>query len=139
MSEVPGQPGQPNPPGGYLPSSGGAVPTPTGGSAPPVGGALAPGSVPPPYEHKTPWTAYIKPIIWTLVAIYVIGFVFLNAQSIVINFIFLQAEVPLIFILVGMTLIGALLCAGVMTMTRRRALKKAQLAAAQTQLASGKK
>ena len=39
----------------------------------------------------------------------------------------------------GVALIGAGLCAGVMMMTRRRSTKKAQLAAAQAQLASGKK
>ncbi len=124
MSAVPGQPGQPGGPGGYQPPPGAGVP---------------PGSVPPPYEHKTPWTAYIKPTIWTLVALYVVAFVFLNTESIAINFIFFKAEVALIFILVGMALIGAVLCAGVMMMTRRRSTKKAQLAAAQAQLATGKK
>lgn len=127
MSSVPGPPSQPGVPG--------SVPPPAGaGGAPGV-----PPGVPGPYEHKTPWTAYIKPTIWTLVAIYVIAFVFLNTESIAINFIFFKAEVPLIFVLVGMALIGAGLCAGVMMMTRRRATKKAQLAAAQAQLASGKK
>jgi len=74
-----------------------------------------------------------------LVAIYVIAFVFLNAEIVAINFIFFKAEVALIFVLVGVTLIGAALCAGVMMMTRRRSTKKAQLAAAQAQIASGKK
>ncbi len=124
MSAVPGQPGQPVGPGGYQPPPGAGVPL---------------GGIPGPYEHKTPWTAYIKPTIWTLVALYVVAFVFLNTESIAINFIFFEAEVALIFILVGMALIGAALCAGVMMMTRRRSTKKAQLAAAQAQLATGKK
>lgn len=88
---------------------------------------------------KTPWTAYIKPAIWTLVAIYVIAFVFLNREIVTINFIFFQASVPLIFVLVGLALIGAALCAGVMVMTRRRANKAAQQAAAQAAAVAGKK
>lgn len=147
MSSVPGQPGQPAQPG--PPAQPGTPAQPgqpaqhgqpapykaTGGAVPPA----APGQIPPGYEPKTPWTAYIKPVIWTIVAVYVIAFVFLNKNSIAINFIFFQAEVPLIFVLVGMALIGAGLCAGVMVMTRRRAAKKAELAAAKAKLADGKK
>lgn len=88
-------------------------------------------AAPAPVVVKTPWTAYIKPAIWTLVAIYVIAFVFLNREIVTINFIFFQANVPLIFVLVGLALIGAALCAGVMMMTRRRANKAAQQAAMQ--------
>ena len=142
MSSGPGQPPpppqQPPPPG----QAGGAYPPPAGAGTPPGAPGPPPGAppgVPGPYEHKTPWTAYIKPTIWTLVAIYVIAFVFLNAEIVAINFIFFKAEVALIFVLVGVALIGAGLCAGVMMMTRRRSTKKAQLAAAQAQLASGKK
>ena len=103
MSAVPGPPGQPSQPGqGQQPS---AV-TPASPGVPP--------GVPAPYQHKTPWTAYIKPVIWTLVAIYAVGFVFLNTTTISINFVFFRAEVALIFVLVGMALIGAGLCAGVM-------------------------
>lgn len=91
-----------------------------------------------PYEAKTPWTAYIKPVLWTLVALYVIFFVFLNREIVVINFVFFQASVPLIFVLVGLALIGGALGAGVMVATRRRAQKKAELAAAQA-AQSGKK
>lgn len=97
--------------------------TPTG---PPPPNPGTPAAAPPP---GTPWTAYIKPAIWTLVALYVIAFVFLNTDVVVINFIFFEASVPLIFVLVGMALIGAALCAGVMVMTRRRSQQKAQLAA----------
>ena len=92
------------------------------------------GAVPPPFEHKTPWTAYIRPILWTIVALYVITFVFLNREVVVINFLFFQASVPLIFVLVGLALLGAALAAGVMAMTRRRATKKAEYAAAQAAL-----
>lgn len=94
-----------------------------------------------PYEAKTPWTAYIKPVLWTLVALYVVFFVFLNREIVVINFVFFQASVPLIFVLVGLALIGGVLGAGVMVATRRRAQKKAELAAAQAAMAaqSGKK
>lgn len=144
MSAVPGPPSQPGPsvPAGQpvqaspptAPVQPGAMPQPTtGGAGAPPG---APGSVPPGYQRKTPWTAYIKPVLWTVVALYVIAFVFLNKNSVGISFIFFTAEVPLIFVLVGMALIGAGLCAGVMVMTRRRAAKKAQLAAAQSQLAA---
>jgi len=89
--------------------------------------------------HKTPWTAYIKPILWTLVAIYVIAFVFLNRDSVDINFIVLNASVPMIFVLVGMTLIGGVLCAGVMVVTRRRSTKKAELAALKAATKPGEK
>lgn len=95
-------------------------------SGPPAGPPGAAG-VPPPYTHKTPWTAYIKPVIWTLVALYVILFVFLNRDAVTINFLFFKAQVALIFVLVGMTLIGAALCAGVMVMVRRRSARKAEL------------
>ena len=134
MSAVPGPPGQPNQPGP-------AVPVPGASSQPPVAQSTGvPTGVPGPYEHKTPWTAYIKPVIWTLVALWVIGFVFLNTTTVAINFIFFKAEVALIFVLVGMALIGAGLCAGVMVMTRRRSTKKAELAQAKSQLAAaGKK
>lgn len=139
MSAVPGPPGQSGP---SVPAGQPVPPTTVGAPAvnvPPTGAPARPPTVPPGYERKTPWTAYIKPVIWTLVALYVIAFVFLNKNSIGINFIFFTAEVPLIFVLVGMGLIGAGLCAGVMVMTRRRAAKKAQLAAAKSQqAASGK-
>ena len=91
MSAVPGPPGQPSQPGqGQQPS---AV-TPASPGVPP--------GVPAPYQHKTPWTAYIKPVIWTLVAIYAVGFVFLNTTTISINFVFVRAEVALIFVLVAL-------------------------------------
>lgn len=108
-------------------------PNPPQPPVPPQPPAQPPVSGPPPegYVAKTPWTAYIKPAIWTLVAIYVIAFVFLNREIVSINFIFFVAEVPLIFVLVGLALIGAGLCAGVMAMARRRANKEAKLAAAQ--------
>ena len=119
MSAVPGPPGQPSQPGqGQQPS---AV-TPASPGVPP--------GVPAPYQHKTPWTAYIKPVIWTLVAIYAVGFVFLNTTTISINFVFFRAEVALI---------GAGLCAGVMMMTRRRSTKKAELAEAKAKLAANGK
>ena len=128
MSAVPGPPGQPSQPGqGQQPS---AV-TPASPGVPP--------GVPAPYQHKTPWTEYIKPVIWTLVAIYAVGFVFLNTTTISINFVFFRAEVALIFVLVGMALIGAGLCAGVMMMTRRRSTKKAELAEAKAKLAANGK
>ena len=84
MSSGPGQPPpppqQPPPPG----QAGGAYPPPAGAGTPPGAPGTPPGAppgVPGPYEHKTPWTAYIKPTIWTLVAIYVIAFVFLTGRS----------------------------------------------------------
>ncbi|NQU38075.1 MAG: LapA family protein [Actinobacteria bacterium] len=114
-------------------------PTPPQTTTPPIGapsnaGSVSPGkpgrSGPvPPLTHKTPWTAYIKPVLWTLVAIYVIVFVFLNRDTVEINFVFFGASVPLIFVLGGMALIGAGLTVGVMVLTSRRATKKAELAA----------
>lgn len=122
MSSVPGQPGGSVPPGAYPPPSGGATPPGFQGHV----------------SEKTPWTAYIKPGIWVLVAIYAVAFVFLNAETVDINFIFFTASVPLIFVLIGMGLIGAGLYAGVMMIVRRRAAKK-QAGTAQTQVANGKK
>jgi uncharacterized integral membrane protein len=133
MSAVPGQPGQPVPPSQPVPPGQPGAPVQLGAPGKTTGSAGQPrakGAVPPGYEPKTPWTAYIKPVLWTVVALYVIAFVFLNRDSVAINFIFFTTEVPLIFVLVGVMLIGAALCAGVMVMTRRRAAKKAKLAAA---------
>ncbi len=123
MTQGPEKPNQP----------GSASATPTGGSEASASGV--PQSVPSsgaPAPEKTPWTAYIRPAIWTVASIYVIAFVFLNRDSVQINFIFFSAQVPMIFVLVGMALIGAALYAGVMFMTSRRAKKNAQLAQLQT-------
>lgn len=138
MSETFGQPGQP----GQPPQQAAGVPAPATAAPAPVPAAPQPpplpDHIPPQYVAKTPWTAYIKPVLWTIVAIYVIAFVFLNRDVVVINFIFFQSSVPLIFVLVGLALIGAGLCAGVMVMTRRRATKRAE-AAVEKAAAAGKK
>ncbi|MEI8082483.1 MAG: LapA family protein [Actinomycetes bacterium] len=88
-----------------------------------------PAGVPGPYEHKTSWTAYIKPVLWILLLLYIVLFVFLNRSAIEINFLFFTAQVPLIFVLVGVGLIGALLACAVVLWVRRRDTKKAAAAA----------
>jgi uncharacterized integral membrane protein len=102
-------------------------------------GERAPGAPVPPLMHKTPWTAYIKPAAWTLAAIYVIVFVFLNRDVVSINFLAFTTSVPLIFVLVGMALIGAGLCAGIMLMASRRSTEKAELAAYKSSGSAGEK
>lgn len=137
--EKPSEQGQPSEPSTALtPSS--APPA----SEQPAAASLATGTPGldgpvPPLTHKTPWTAYVKPILWTLVAIYVIVFVFLNRDSVYINFIVFEASVPMIFVLAGMTLVGAGLCVGVMVATRRRSAKKAELAVLKAASEPGKK
>ena len=122
MSGVPGQ----------IPA-GPSVPVPPSGTPP-----VPPGQ-PAPLVHKTPWTAYIKPAVWTLIALYVIIFVFINRDSVTINFMFAKAIVPMIFVLIGMAFIGAGLCAGVIVFSRRRELKKAKAAQASGQPPAAKK
>lgn len=152
MSAVPGQPepgsqpavppvptvpaGQPvtgsAPPGGGGRASGSAA-------APPVG-AVTPGVKPgTPMTPKAPWTSYIKPVAWALVAIYVVVFVFINRSIVQIDFLFFKTDVALIFVLVGMTLIGAGLAIGVLVATRRRAAKKAAAPAPAPAKSSSKK
>lgn len=138
------QPSQPTPPGQIAQPA--KMPAPTGQPLPTAGARTGAGKtnpapgVPGPYVHKTPWTAYIKPTVWVLVALWVVLFVFLNTDNVTINFIFAKASVPLIFVLVAMTAIGAALCAGVMISARRRSTRRAQLASAKAsgQIPSGK-
>ncbi len=143
MSAVPGQPEPGSQPVGQpVPATPSTPPTPPGqpaaGSQPPASGgaagspqptpagAVTPGVKPgTPMTPKAPWTSYIKPVAWALVAIYVVVFVFVNRTIVQINFIFFKTDVALIFVLVGMTLIGAGLAIGVLVATRRRAAKKA--------------
>jgi len=88
---------------------------------------------------KAPWTSYIKPVAWALVAIYVVVFVFINRSIVQIDFLFFKTDVALIFVLVGMTLIGAGLAIGVLVATRRRAAKKAAAPAPAPAKSSSKK
>lgn len=142
MSAVPGQPepgsqppsqtgptAPPSAPTAGQPAAGSRAPTAGGpAGAPQAGpvGAVTPGVKPgTPMTPKTPWTSYIKPVAWALVAIYAVIFVFLNRSIVQIDFIFFKTDVALIFVLVGMTLIGAALGIGVVVATRRRAAKKA--------------
>ncbi len=113
-------------------------PSATPGASGAPGAPAASGPV-PPLTHKTPWTAYIRPVAWTLLAIYVITFVFLNRETVNINFLAFTASMPLIFVLLGMALIGAALCAGIMMMVSRRSTKKAELTQLKATDSKGKK
>jgi len=92
-------------------------------------GAKVPRGIHEPHEHKTPWTAYIKPVLWTLLLLYIVLFVFLNRAAIEINFLFFTAQVPLIFVLLGVGLIGALFACAIVAWMRHRSGKKAATAA----------
>lgn len=129
MSATPGQSAQNSGAQGVPPTSGPQGPV-TGNVITPSTIPGVPPGVPGPYEHKTSWTAYIKPVLWTLLLIYIVLFVFLNRATIEINFIFFTAQVPLIFVLVGVALIGAVLSSAVVFWVRRRDTKKAKAAAA---------
>lgn len=89
--------------------------------------------------ESTSWTAYIRPTIWTLIALYVIFFVFLNRDIVSINFIFFQANIALIFVLVGMAIIGGGITATVLAVVRRRKKRAAEMEALRQQAAAGGK
>lgn len=127
MTGVPGDQPAANQPVSQPPSVPSAVSgTPKSAAPAPAGDPGVPG---PGYVVKTPWTAYIKPVCWTIVAVYVVLFVFLNRETVTINFVLFTASVPMVYVLLGLTLIGAGLGAGVMVRTRRRAQRRAELAA----------
>jgi uncharacterized integral membrane protein len=112
MSGTVGPPPPPRPPAGGQPPPPGGGPKPTPG---------VPGV--PALDQSASWTAYIKPALWTITALYVSLFVFFNTNHVTINFIFAKTQIPLIFILIGMAAIGAGLYAGITAVTRRRAQK----------------
>ncbi len=70
----------------------------------------SPGPPPgPPQAAKAPIATYIRVTLVTLMLVLVVLFVLLNKESVTIHFIFFEAIVPLIFVLVGCVVIGALL------------------------------
>lgn len=91
--------------------------------------ARASGGPGEPVAHTTSWTAYIKPALWALLLLYVVLFVFLNRGIVEINFLFFTAQVPLIFVLLGVGVIGAVLSTATGIWIRHRDAKKAKAAA----------
>ncbi len=85
---------------------------------------------------KTPWHAYIRPILWCLVLLYVVIFVFVNNEQTTINFLFAKVQMPLFFVLLGTTLIGALLGILALVQTRRSSERKTRLKMANQQAKS---
>jgi len=112
--------------------SGGTGNQPTGKGKGKGGGSVTP-PIQGPVVAKTPWTAYIRPTALALVVLYVVIFVFLNRNEVEINFLFFTTFIPMIFLLIGMFVIGALVASGVMIGARRRAGRKAELAAVRAQ------
>lgn len=90
----------------------------------PGAGQQPPRPAPPPGQ-TTPLTAYIKPTLWTLIVVYVVAFVLLNRTPVKINFIFFETSVPLIFVLIGTTIVGAGLGVAATIWRKRRKAKKA--------------
>lgn len=85
-------------------------------AGPPVNGPVSP----------TPWGTYVKGGLWAIVAIIVLLFVFLNSEQVQVNFIFFQVEIALIFVLIGLLVIGFLLGFSFSAMRRRKATKALQ-------------
>ena len=63
---------------------------------------------------------FVKPGLWTLLGIYVLLFVLKNKEDVNIDFVFFSALVPLIWILLGLLVVGGLLTIGGQWLLRRR-------------------
>ncbi len=63
---------------------------------------------------------YVKPGLWSLLGIYVVLFVLKNKEDVNIDFVFFSALVPLIWILLGLLVVGGLLTIGGQWLLRRR-------------------
>lgn len=63
---------------------------------------------------------YIKPGLWAILGIYVLLFVLKNKEDVNIDFVFFSASVPLIWILVGLLVVGGLLTIGGQWFLRNR-------------------
>ncbi len=87
-----------------------------------------PGPSGPPQAAKAPIATYIRVALVTLILVLVVLFVLLNKESVTINFIFFEAIVPLIFVLLGCVAIGALLGVAFSFWWKRRGVKKAKKA-----------
>ena len=72
---------------------------------------------------KMPVGTYIKVALWTIVAIFVILFVLLNREQVNINFVFFQMNIALIFVLIGLLVIGAALGFSFAKLRDRKAAK----------------
>ena len=99
-----------------------AVPGPPNPAPGPPAGQPVPYTPAP--KAKPPIGTYIKVSIFTLVAAYVVAFVLLNKESVTINFVFLDAVVPLIFVLAGCVAIVAILGIAFSIWWRRRGQRK---------------
>lgn len=80
--------------------------------------------VTPGQSAKAPVGTYIKTAIWTIVAVYVILFVFLNREQVSINFVFFQMDIALIFVLIGLVVVGGALGFSLVKMRERKAAKQ---------------
>jgi len=63
---------------------------------------------------------YLKPTLWSILGIYVLIFVLKNKEDVNIDFVFFSAAVPLIWILLGLLVVGALLMLGGQWFVRNR-------------------
>lgn len=92
-----------------------------------MSGQTPPNQVPsatPSQSIKTPTSTYIKTAIWTIVAVYVILFVLLNREQVQINFVFFQMDIALIFVLIGLLVVGGALGFSFAKLRQRSAAKK---------------
>ena len=71
-------------------------------------------------------TRYIRPTLWGIVVVYAVVFLLVNRASTRINFIFFEAEVPLIVALFVAIVLGFLVGAGLMMRRSHKAGKPAK-------------
>lgn len=109
-------PPQPYRPPGSAPASASNAP---GVGSPPTG----------PPASRASIGAYVRPTIYALIVAYAILFVFMNRESVPINFVFVTANVSMIFALLITLVIGAALAAGAGFWWRRRSAHRQDSAA----------
>ena len=71
-------------------------------------------------------THYIRPTLWGIVVVYAVVFLLVNRASTRINFIFFEAEVPLIVALFVAIVLGFLVGAGLVMRRNHKAAKPAK-------------
>ena len=76
------------------------------------------GKIEPPKANDL--RRYIKPGLWAILGIYVLLFVLKNKEDVNIDFVFFSAAVPLIWILLGLLVVGGLLTLGGQWLLRNR-------------------
>jgi uncharacterized integral membrane protein len=63
---------------------------------------------------------YIRPTLWGLLVVYLVIFLLANRQQVNVNFVFFQAEAPLIVALLVSHIIGIVVGGGVLMVKGRR-------------------